>query len=116
MINIEFVRDVNSASEEGVLDFISAEIYEVIVGGEIVMGSTPLLQSDKQKKLVDDALEHLLQKIHEVLQSGFVTDEGMVQEITAAYEKMHAVSFDPKALDTVVNGVNNSLEIRADDY
>lgn len=116
MLNLEFVRDINSANEEGVLDFIAAEIYEVIVGGEIVMGSTPLLESDKQKKLVDDVLEHLLQKTHEVLQSGFVTDEDMIQEITAAYEKMHATSFDPKALDTIVNGVNNSLEMRADDY
>lgn len=116
MLNLEFVRDVNNASEEGVLGFVAAEIYEVIVGGEIIQGSTPLLQSNKQKKVVDDVLEHLLQKTNEVLESGFVTDESIIEEIKSAYDKMGVLSSNPKAIDALVESVNNSLEMRADDY
>ena len=113
MLNLEFLQDVNSATSiDDKVAFITSEAFQMIEGGEIVAGSTNLLQ----KKAVDDLLECILQKLHEILESGFVTDKQVISDLDSVYAAVSEVASDEKMVNMVVDSLNDSLEIRADDY
>lgn len=113
MLNLEFLQDVNNATSiDDKVTFIASEAFQMIEGGEIVAGSTNLLQ----KKAVDDLLECILQKLHEILESGFVTDKQVISDLDSAYAAVSEVASNEKMVNMVVDSLNDSLEIRADDY
>ncbi len=113
MLNLEFLQDVNNATSiDDKVAFIASEAFQMIEGSEIITGSTNLLQ----KKAVEDLLECILQKLHEILESGFVTDEKIINDLDGAYKVVSEVASNEKTMNMVVDSLNNSLEIRADDY